>query len=801
MQGQNGVSNGETTPLNAPSVRRRSKLSFSRTASDRWGKKKSRRSSAVAGDSFGSHGKEIKEKKNINMQSLTYVADESDAWRAHWTIEHFMLRGRFWNHAKFETLQTYYWIVMTGVIQAMIAYSTNLSSRVFIDMKFDITAQFLQQGSILYAFLSFYAVQLAFAVIAAVCVYIEPIAGGSGIPEVKCYLNGIDLPNVLDFRTLFCKVIGVTCSVSAGLPVGKEGPMIHSGAIVAKTIASGAIKNDRQLRDLVTCGAAAGVCTAFSAPIGGILFALEEGASYWSPSVTWRTFTCSMIALTALMILNSFGVTFGRVGFDKLFSFGNFIFEDGQSSYAIYELVIFVCIGAAGGLIGAIFNDVNESITHWRMKRVNISKRRRFIEVLLISTLMSCIMFFSSLAWPTCTPISTVFEDGATKETEDLWEKLVQFRCEEGEYNELASLMFSEPSNAIRLLFHLHKHAFSTFCLLTFFLLYISIAVVTYGIAVPSGLFVPSLLSGAAFGRLFGNMARKIYPELAFSNTYSLIGAAAVLGGMARMTISLTVILLECTGNEQFVLPLMLVLMTARIVGSVYNDDLYHIHIHLKKGVEFLEAELTSITRHHNLLAGQIMGSNVIFIRPVENVGVVYDILMNAAHSNFPVVDTEDRNILYGTIGRNAICVLLKERAFGYPESNERIDFGSQRAISSNYLHVGERKYFPLVQWEILFKSYPRYPKAKDLRITEADREKFVDLRPYINNAAITVQETSSAERTYSIFRNLGLRFLPVVNKYNQVVGTITRSDLTEEALAERLLQKGTLHESGNIPS
>lgn len=414
---------------------------------------------------------------------------------------------------------------------------------------------------------------------------------------------------------------------------------------------------------------------------------------------------------------------------------------------------------------------------------------------------MSCIMFFSSLAWPTCTPISTVFEDGATKETEDLWEKLVQFRCEEGEYNELASLMFSEPSNAIRLLFHLHKHAFSTFCLLTFFLLYISIAVVTYGIAVPSGLFVPSLLSGAAFGRLFGNMARKIYPELAFSNTYSLIGAAAVLGGMARMTISLTVILLECTGNEQFVLPLMLVLMTARIVGSVYNDDLYHIHIHLKKGVEFLEAELTSITRHHNLLAGQIMGSNVIFIRPVENVGVVYDILMNAAHSNFPVVDTEDRNILYGTIGRNAICVLLKERAFGYPESNERIDFGSQRAISSNYLHVGERKYFPLVQWEILFKSYPRYPKAKDLRITEADREKFVDLRPYINNAAITVQETSSAERTYSIFRNLGLRFLPVVNKYNQVVGTITRSDLTEEALAERLLQKGTLHESGNIPS
>ena len=65
------------------------------------------------------------------------------------------------------------------------------------------------------------------------------------------------------------------------------------------------------------------------------------------------------------------------------------------------------------------------------------------------------------------------------------------------------------------------------------------------------------------------------------------------------MTISLTVIILECTGNEEFVLPLMLTLMTARIVGGLFNDDLYHIHIHLKPGVHFLENELDSVTRHH----------------------------------------------------------------------------------------------------------------------------------------------------------------------------------------------------------
>jgi chloride channel 7 len=199
--------------------------------------------------------------------------------------------------------------------------------------------------------------------------------------------------------------------------------------------------------------------------------------------------------------------------------------------------------------------------------------------------------------WVKCTPIDTAVH---SEDQEEMWNKLVPFLCESGkEYNELASLLFAEPGDSIRLLFHLHKHAFSTGALVVFFFFYTGMAVITYGIAVPSGLFVPSLLSGAAFGRLVGNMAHKIYPNLAYSNTYALIGAAAVLGGVARMTISLTVILLECTGNEQFVLPLMLTLMTARIVGSLFNEDLYHIHIHLKKGVEFLEAELRSVTRHH----------------------------------------------------------------------------------------------------------------------------------------------------------------------------------------------------------
>ena len=453
----------------------------------------------------------------------------------------------------------------------------------------------LQDGYVFLAFLRYVSVQLFFACMAAACVYIEPVSAGSGIPEVKCYLNGIDLPRVGEIKTLVCKVLGVICSVSAGLPVGKEGPMVHSGAVTASVVSSGKTRNDKERRDLVACGAAAGVCTAFSAPVGGILFSLEEGASYWGQSLTWRTFYCSMIALSTLYVLNTIGSAFGKVGFNKLFSFGNFIFEGAETSFAIFELALFVAIGIIGGLIGAIFNNTNERITKWRMKHINHTKKRRIYEVMAISVLVSIVSFMMPLLFGRCHPLPE--EDVRTAANVD---ELVAFLCKGGEeYNDIASLMFTEAGVAIRQLFHLHSHAFRPGALFIFFGSYISLAVVVYGIGVPSGLFVPSLLSGAAFGRLFGNLAVQYFPHLAFSNTYALIGAAAVLGGMARMTISLTVILLECTGNEQFVLPLMLTLMTARITGSLFNEDLYHIHIHMKKGVKFLESELRSITRHH----------------------------------------------------------------------------------------------------------------------------------------------------------------------------------------------------------
>ena len=143
-----------------------------------------------------------------------------------------------------------------------------------------------------------YALTNMSMVLFAACMVVlgEPMAAGSGIPEIKTMLNGIKVPNAVTIKALVCKVIGVLFSVAGSLPCGKEGPMIHSGSILGAGIPLGkssllgvdfsfkyfqVFRSEKEKRDMIACGAAAGVAAAFGAPVGGVLFALEEGATHW----------------------------------------------------------------------------------------------------------------------------------------------------------------------------------------------------------------------------------------------------------------------------------------------------------------------------------------------------------------------------------------------------------------------------------------------------------------------------------------------------------------------------------------
>lgn len=475
-----------------------------------------------------------------------------------------------------------------------------------------------------------------------------------------------------------------------------------------------------------------------------------------------------------------------------------------NSNFSIWELLLFIIIGCLGGLIGAVFNAANEHLTIWRMKHVNFSKFRRFMEVIAISLLVTIVSFLMPLLWNRCTELPTDMQDWSNQE-KDLVDSLVPFRCVPGkEYNEVASLILTDADTAIKQLFHFRESGandastFSSAALFLFFLPYISLATIVYGIAVPSGLFVPSLLSGAAFGRLCGHLLHKLdhtSGTFADSGTYALMGAAGVLGGMARMTISLTVILLEATGDMQYVLPLMLTLMAARFTGNVFNEGLYDIHIHLKD-IPFMEAEVPPVAERHEIVAGQVMSTEVKCLRPVERAGVVYDLLRSCSHGTFPIVDTASGGTLYGTASRSMLCTLLQRRAFGPPDALDDYDGANGGGCDS----LGPRRLSPLVQWDTIERAYPRYPTIDDVEMRSGDRNCWLDLRPYANTAPYTVNETASIQRTYRLFRTLGLRFLCVVNHNNQVVGIITREDLLPEALQDSLLQGRNAHMNGGGP-
>ena len=74
--------------------------------------------------------------------------------------------------------------------------------------------------------------------------------------------------------------------------------------------------------------------------------------------------------------------------------------------------------------------------------------------------------------------------------------------------------------------------------------------------------------------RYLGAGLQYMFPQyfLADYGKYALLGAAAMLGGVVRMTISLTIILIEATGNLTYGFPIMVVLMVAKWVGDYFNE-------------------------------------------------------------------------------------------------------------------------------------------------------------------------------------------------------------------------------------
>ena len=267
-------------------------------------------------------------------------------------------------------------------------------------------------------------------------------------------------------------------------------------------------RNDEAKRDFVTVGSASGVSAAFGAPIGGVLFSLEEGASFWSTKLTWRAFMCSMTTIVTLFAIRTAGNNWGKPDQAAMFGFGEFysLSEDGSGNYNVWELGMFTAIGAVGGVVGALFNFINKTITNYRHVSHSSTAKHRYLVVIVMAMLMSLIVFGLPVVFGRCSPLPTISSTSSSTTTGDLndddWssqetslvDDLVPFYCKKGEeYNQLASIYFTDSGKAIKQLLHFREEytsdssthtlqAFSSTTLLLFFIPYFLVASFTYGI-------------------------------------------------------------------------------------------------------------------------------------------------------------------------------------------------------------------------------------------------------------------------------------------------------------------------------
>eukprot|EP00349_Pseudokeronopsis_sp_Brazil_P010485 CAMPEP_0202980430 /NCGR_PEP_ID=MMETSP1396-20130829/86361_1 /ASSEMBLY_ACC=CAM_ASM_000872 /TAXON_ID= /ORGANISM="Pseudokeronopsis sp., Strain Brazil" /LENGTH=68 /DNA_ID=CAMNT_0049720411 /DNA_START=170 /DNA_END=373 /DNA_ORIENTATION=- len=62
-------------------------------------------------------------------------------------------------------------------------------------------------------------------------------AEGSGIPELKAIMSGLNIFKYFSFQTYFAKALGIVSGLAAGLSVGKEGPFVHMSACIGSKLA------------------------------------------------------------------------------------------------------------------------------------------------------------------------------------------------------------------------------------------------------------------------------------------------------------------------------------------------------------------------------------------------------------------------------------------------------------------------------------------------------------------------------------------------------------------------------------
>ncbi|XP_077578496.1 chloride channel protein 2-like isoform X4 [Stigmatopora nigra] len=501
---------------------------------------------------------------------------------------------------------------------------------------------------------------------------LAPQAVGSGIPEMKTILRGVVLKEYLTFKTFVAKVIGLTCALGSGMPLGKEGPFVHIASLCAALLSKfmslfgGIYENESRNIEMLAGACAVGVGCCFAAPIGGVLFSIEVTSTFFAVRNYWRGFfaaTFSAFIFRVLAVWNRDEETITAL-FKTRFRL-DFPFD-------LQELPAFAVIGIASGFGGALFVYLNRLIVQFIRNQKTINRflmKKRLLYPALVTLLVSTLTF---------PPGFGQFMAGKLTQKESLvtlldnrtWAK--QGIAEEFDYIG-HSLAWQHPQ----------VNVFVT--LVIFIVMKFWMSALATTIPVPCGAFMPVFVIGAAFGRLVGESMAAWFPDGINTDGiinpivpggYAVVGAAALSGAVTH-TVSTAVIVFELTGQISHILPVMIAVILANAVAQSLQPSLYDSIIRIKK-LPYLPELGWGHHEKYNIRVEDIMVRDVRYITLSCCYRDLHNVLLTGHLKTLALVESAASMILLGSIERAQLQALLSLQL----GRSRRLEFIRERAAA-----------------------------------------------------------------------------------------------------------------------
>lgn len=421
----------------------------------------------------------------------------------------------------------------------------------------------------------------------------------------------------------------------------------------------------------------------------------------------------------------------------------------------LFELIPFVLIGIFGGIWGALF--IRANIYWCRIRKNSALGKSPILEVMILTLVTTLFAYHVPFTRMSGSEMITILF-GECDLTKGRVSDLCDYVFDKGVNGSIPHAGSAGPGIQ-KAMWHL-SIALIFKCVITVF---------TFGVKTPAGLFIPSMAVGAIVGRMVGigvNQLVYAYPDsyifkadcatLDGSHTcitpgvYALVGAAAALGGVTRMTISLVVIMFELTGGLTYIIPIMFACMTAKWVGDALgNRGIYDAHIELNQ-YPYLD---NKNALEHVTVSGQVMrpkpGSNdrplVIVKEEGMKVKDLKAILKESTYNGFPVVVSEESQYLVGFVARKDLAAA--------------IDNAARHVLDSD----------PDDASVFFTEVVPAIPSPSD--------GPSLRLRRILDLAPITITDQTPMETVVDMFTKLGLRQLLVTHN-GKLLGILTKKDV-----------------------